>query len=635
MWLLPKSRLTDHRIYDGLDKKSRGALADDPSNPRDGVLEPVTQSGNAPHGSSAAIARQAAGRRNANTSPTRANAGPARTVPPHVASTTDHYHRPPTSRAVPTGSNTSSLTSAPMRPGVTKPRQAPAEVARPATAAGFVVKQPDTPTKGSPSRKTEAHPTSPSKIPLPPSTRPRQKSDPLQDASPTKQRKIVDVRDSPTGSPCQTIHIPKRRLKSQEAIEKSNEQTSKDVSDETCNDQTGTPEPGSTKADMRRASQILRLLPEWPKTEETSENDSAVDDTNASPAMEVDEASSSYTGDLKEPSDVNSSATPLTDFANASTSAAAPDTPMTAPVPALRFDQIPNLQVTGERKTSFRWKRLDTPVKRRNISPRSQDPVQARAMLAKGIERVQDGTMDILGYRKLQGLIRYHESANTSLFVDEDQFDSLLHALFCRLRIMPMRLYPAVGSEWDLRTQILNTIRDMFSVEAYFSDHCIRALLALIDVHGIYHGTQNHLLMGIEELIEGLISYAEPIDIVTTILETLDYEATDDYEFKRLVAGVQVLTKTLAYMDYTNSELPPEDGRRLKLPESTLERLGEFAARTITVGFLDVRQSIVALSTRLHPLTSGKEQFWDVLDLDEEETNRVVSYYNYKVGNDV
>ncbi|KAK5680725.1 suppressor of tub2 mutation, partial [Elasticomyces elasticus] len=148
-----------------------------------------------------------------------------------------------------------------------------------------------------------------------------------------------------------------------------------------------------------------------------------------------------------------------------------------------------------------RWKKFEND-RRRSLSPRSKDPVKAREMLEKGVQRIRTKTMDILGYRKLQGLIENHEG----VFETEAKYDEMLTALLDELESAPEEKRQSIGRPMDLKTQVLVTIRFMFRHNAqYFAAHHARAMTALISARKRYTSS-SHIASGLEETADEIIS---------------------------------------------------------------------------------------------------------------------------------
>ncbi|KAL4873776.1 clasp N terminal-domain-containing protein [Aspergillus spectabilis] len=197
------------KLLDALDPKVRASLEKDPHNPANDpfvVSSTPTKAGpTRPTLKGTRPAGMKVGQAVAKCKPPPPKAD--QTALPDATSINRQPKQPISRPAAAATQNTSSLSSAPMRPGAAKPRPPPLEISRPATATGFRPTQVESPIHNTPTRIPVATPST-----RPPgSIRPRQKSDPSQDASPTKMRaRMIDHRAS-LEPPFGTLTLPKKR----------------------------------------------------------------------------------------------------------------------------------------------------------------------------------------------------------------------------------------------------------------------------------------------------------------------------------------------------------------------------------------------------------------------------------------
>ncbi|EAW07562.1 uncharacterized protein ACLA_022760 [Aspergillus clavatus NRRL 1] len=289
------------------------------------------------------------------------------------------------------------------------------------------------------------------------------------------------------------------------------------------------------------------------------------------------------------------------------------DNKLRQPAPGKTGDEA---TTPAEDPSRRRWKKVETAERRRSISPRSKDPIKAREMLDKGIQRIRAKTMDILGYRKLQGLIRYHDS----IFTDEDKYDEMLLALFDELESPPDDKKQPLGRPLDLKTQVLLTIRFMFiHNKLYFSAYYPKALSALVMARKYYDGSC-HIVSGLEETADDIITVCEPSDVIDPVLDVIITEEKDEKGYRAILMGVSVLTRIIGRL---NSR---KDGTL----EHPLERLGEFAANQLTDRQPDVRRLTVQLCVQLHKMVADDEDFWRILGNPRENSRNLLTYYIFK-----
>ncbi|RHZ66676.1 suppressor of tub2 mutation [Aspergillus turcosus] len=263
-----------------------------------------------------------------------------------------------------------------------------------------------------------------------------------------------------------------------------------------------------------------------------------------------------------------------------------------------------------------RWKKVETAERRTSISPRSKDPTKAQQMLDKGIQRIRTKTMDILGYRKLQGLIKYHDS----IFTNEEKYNEMLLALLDELESSPDEKRQPLGRPLDLKTQVLLTIRFMLTHnKIYFSAYYPKALGALVLARK-YYDSNCHIVSGLEETADDIIAHCEPAAVIDSVLDVIIEEEKDDQEYRSILMGVSVLTRIL-------SRLNADKSRVSELP---LERLGQFAASKLADPQPDARRLAVQLCVQLHGMIANEEEFWRVLGHPRENSRNLLTYYIFK-----
>jgi CLIP-associating protein 1/2 len=263
-----------------------------------------------------------------------------------------------------------------------------------------------------------------------------------------------------------------------------------------------------------------------------------------------------------------------------------------------------------------RWKKVETAERRTSISPRSKDPAKAQQMLDKGIQRIRTKTMDILGYRKLQGLIKYHDS----IFTNEEKYNEMLLALLDELESSPDEKRQPLGRPLDLKTQVLLTIRFMLTHnKIYFSAYYAKALGALVLARK-YYDSNCHIVSGLEETADDIIAHCEPAAVIDSVLDVIIGEEKDDREYRSILMGVRVLTRILSRLNAAKS----------RVSELPLERLGQFASSKLADPQPDVRRLAVQLCVQLHGMIANEEEFWRVLGHPRENSRNLLTYYIFK-----
>ncbi|PYI32332.1 ARM repeat-containing protein [Aspergillus indologenus CBS 114.80] len=250
--------------------------------------------------------------------------------------------------------------------------------------------------------------------------------------------------------------------------------------------------------------------------------------------------------------------------------------------------------------------------RKRSISPRSRDPVKAREMLEKGIQKIRSKNMDILGYRKLQGLIEYHDS----IFIHEGKYDEMLLVLLEELESPPDEKRQRLGRPLDLKTQVLLTIRFMLAHNKHFSSsYYPRAITALIAARN-YYDSSSHIINGLNETAEEILIQCEPegvIDAVTDLVSTEDPETGD----RAVTMGFSVMTEILKGMN----------SNAIRLSCRLLEKVGSLAGKSLTARQPDVRRQATQLCVQLHTMADNDDHFWQVVGRPRENSRNLLTYY--------
>lgn len=251
--------------------------------------------------------------------------------------------------------------------------------------------------------------------------------------------------------------------------------------------------------------------------------------------------------------------------------------------------------------------------RRRSLSPRSKDPTKAKEMIDKGITRIKVKTLDVHGYRKLQGLIKYHDS----IFVDESKYDEMLLGLLDALEAPTDDKRTSVPRSMDLKIQILVTIRLMFASNgAYFAVHYPRVMTALLNTRKNYELT-HHIVSGLEETAEDIIASCEVVDVIFAVLDLIETEKHDDEGNRAITMGIYILSGLLKRLN--------KDHRTLN--ESEIERLGRFANASLARSQPDIRRAITEFSVELHDMVQNEEVFWRMINPAGNDQRNLLTYF--------
>lgn len=267
----------------------------------------------------------------------------------------------------------------------------------------------------------------------------------------------------------------------------------------------------------------------------------------------------------------------------------------------------------GTENTHRRWGKAESVEKRRSISPRSKDPAKAREMIDKGITRIRAKALDVHGYRKLQGLIKYHDA----IFTDEAKYDEMLLALLDALEAPGDDKRSPLGRPLDLKTQILVTIRLMFTYNrTYFSAYYPRVMTALVNTRKQYELT-NHIVSGLEETAEDIVAACRPPDVIDAVLDLIETEEQDEKGYRAVTMGIYVLTGLLRRLNKN----------RVYLSQPELERFGKFANKSLTQPQPDIRRAITEFCVELHEMVNNDEVFWRMIDSPVGDHRNLLTYF--------
>lgn len=251
--------------------------------------------------------------------------------------------------------------------------------------------------------------------------------------------------------------------------------------------------------------------------------------------------------------------------------------------------------------------------RRRSLSPRSKDPTKAKEMIDKGIARIKAKSLDVHGYRKLQGLIKYHDS----IFIDESKYDQMLLGLLDALEVPTDDKRTSVPRSMDLKIQILVTIRLMFAYNgAWFAVHYPRVMTALLNTRKNYELT-HHIVSGLEETAEDIIASCEAVDVIFAVLDLIETEIHDDEGNRAITMGIYILSGLLKRLN--------KDHRTLN--EGEIERLGRFANASLAQSQPDIRRAITEFSVELHDMVQNEEMFWRMVNPAGNDQRNLLTYF--------
>jgi CLIP-associating protein 1/2 len=267
----------------------------------------------------------------------------------------------------------------------------------------------------------------------------------------------------------------------------------------------------------------------------------------------------------------------------------------------------------GSENSHIRWGKVESLEKRRSISPRSKDPAKAREMMEKGVMRIRTRSLDAHGYRKLQVLIRFHDA----IFNDEGKYDEMLLALLEALESSNDEKRSASSRSMDVKTQILVTIRLMFtSNRTFFAAYYPRVVTALLNARKQYELT-NHIVSGLEETAEDVVAACQPPDVIDAVLDLIETENHDVEGYRAITMGIYVLSGLLKRLN----------SHHVTLSQSESERLGKFANQSLAQPQPDIRRAITEFCVELYEMVNKDETFWRMINSPMGDHRNLLTYY--------
>ncbi|KAG9230796.1 hypothetical protein BJ875DRAFT_487625 [Amylocarpus encephaloides] len=235
---------------------------------------------------------------------------------------------------------------------------------------------------------------------------------------------------------------------------------------------------------------------------------------------------------------------------------------------------------------------------------------QNSRLLDSGITKIKAKSLDVHGFRKLQGMIRDNKAAWS-----DDKFDVLLLGLFGYLESPLSGLAPE--KILDVKAQILATIKLMYKKEREsFRPHVARGLEALLTTRSSYD-PRTHIVSGLELLADGLVTLAAPQQTTDTITARLLNEKTTTEGCRTLSMGMHVLKELLE----AKTDFNPSDGE--------VQEMSKLTARCIDSAESGVRLDAMQLCVSVHARV-GEGRFWAAMGGVKDDSKSLITYYIVK-----
>ncbi|KAH7383691.1 protein-like protein STU1 [Cadophora sp. MPI-SDFR-AT-0126] len=456
------------------------------------------------------------------------------------------------------------LSVAPMRPTKFRPAPRPELVARPATAGPYSVRRP-----GHGPSNSDSHTS--------PSTRPAKTRTPSGSSTSPPKKPIARPNTSHSSHASSSHTSPAKSTISRVAPSPR----SSPARPKPANKPFNSSSPSKADEDFTMVVPTLSGLsashtPSVPLATESSDEDEIVTPMKS---MKVYEDPFSSTNDNTTPRPV-----------------------MTAPV----LEEVPvnedaaNLARNGIEMT-------DSP---KNPAMSPERSKQSSRLLDSGIAKIKAKSLDVHGFRKLQGLIRDNKTAWS-----DDKFDALLIGLFDYLEARLTNLTPE--KDQDVKAQILATIKLMYKKDREaFQPHVNKGLEAILSTRSCYDA-RTHIVSGLELLADELVTLSNPQQTIETITTQLQNKEMTLEGCRTLSMGLHVLKELLE----VKKGFAPND--------MEVDEMCKLAARCLESLESGVRMDAVQLCVSVHARV-GESRFWSALGGVKDDPKSLITYYIVK-----
>ncbi|RKF57525.1 Protein stu-1 [Golovinomyces cichoracearum] len=238
--------------------------------------------------------------------------------------------------------------------------------------------------------------------------------------------------------------------------------------------------------------------------------------------------------------------------------------------------------------------------------PSEQDP----PLLDSGIKKVISQSLDVHGFRKLQGIIRESRLEWTG-----NKAGILISGLFDYLEA-PLISLP-IEKKQDVKVQALATVRLMFQKDPdAFRPYIARGIESLLTARSAYD-SRAHIVSGLEILSSDLIRICEPLSTISSILRQLQTQEESQEGYRSVSMGLHILKELL---NLKTKFLPSE---------AQLNDLSELTIKCLSNSDSGVRMDAVHLCVAIHSKVGG-ENFWKVLEGMSNDPKSLITYYIVK-----
>ncbi|KAK4235938.1 clasp N terminal-domain-containing protein [Achaetomium macrosporum] len=236
-------------------------------------------------------------------------------------------------------------------------------------------------------------------------------------------------------------------------------------------------------------------------------------------------------------------------------------------------------------------------------------------LLDSGISKVQQKSLDVHGFRKLQAIIRDSDSkSGAAPLITDDRFDALTCGLFEFLELPLAHLPPEKAQ--DVKTQVLATIKLLLKrMRHSFRPHVSRGLESLLRARAAYEG-RTHIVIGLDLLASELAALGDASEIVMVLSRMLaGMDVNSPGASRSLSMGLHILTEM---MDSRGAAFSPS--------AAELDALTMLAAQCLESLDSGVRMDAVLLCVALHARV-GDARFWAAVKTVKDDPKSLITYY--------
>ncbi|KAK4146742.1 clasp N terminal-domain-containing protein [Dichotomopilus funicola] len=264
---------------------------------------------------------------------------------------------------------------------------------------------------------------------------------------------------------------------------------------------------------------------------------------------------------------------------------------------------------------------------------------QNTRLLDSGISKVQQRSLDVHGFRKLQGIIRDSDTtkspAGTPPLLTDAKFDALLAGLFDYLESPLAALTPEKTQ--DVKAQVLATIRLLLKrMRASFQPHIARGLESLLRARAAYEG-RTHIVSGLELLAADLAALGDASEIVIVLCRMLSSNLPGAIDDDGQHAGedkpvappsTTPSDRSLSMGLHVLKELMDVRGPGFVPTDNELDALAGLVGACLESAESAVRMDAVLLCVALHARV-GDVRFWEAIRARgvKEDPKSLITYY--------